>query len=203
MMLCAVPASAKDNEQSTGNAPPATGKKDLYEQKESTETFARVRLPLTPYSIPWLGLTMGIPPYFKVTLNAPTEDFDQKGLIWQMDKPVTEKSRASVELFRDLYDQKFFQLQDYLDDDDVTQLSGNGNEIKVTKSAIRVSGIKALSIDIVSKIQDKDAPYDVHYKFVLLRRAGHVFVWRLSANELDYAPLAPIFKQFIASIRFK
>ena len=163
---------------------------------------------ITPYPIAWLGLTMEIPPYFKVTLDAPKDDFDHKGLIWQMDKFVSEKSRASVELFRDLYDQKFFLLSDYLDDDDIAELSGkgveNGEEItKMTKSIIYVSGIRALSIDIINRIQNQDTPYEMHYTIILLKRAGHVFVWRMSVNEMDYLPLAPVFNQFISSIKFQ
>lgn len=154
-----------------------------------------------PYAIPWLGLTMGVPPYFTVTLNAPPRDIDQKGLIWRMEMP-TGKGAAVVELFYDLYDEQFFRLEDYLSGRDVLEnLTGGGEVRKIDKSAIRISGRKTLHLEIVKKIEDKSGVYDMRYRIVLLTLNGHVLIWRLSVNDLDYLAAAPAFNQFLKAIK--
>jgi len=160
------------------------------------------RTKATSCTIEQLGLTMRVPAGFDIVLEKTKQSADlSTGLIWMIEKKGMEQNHLTkIELLYDRNDEVQFNMEIYIKDTVTPDLIGNGQNMKLIRDNVLVSGKPAQSIDVVNQYIGTEGEYQLHIREVIFKKAHHIFRWRFTVNEFDINQLDPVFRRFLKAI---
>lgn len=165
------------------------------------------------YKIDKLGLTMEIPFNFSVVIEPKIQSGEiPEGLTWMVENRNMPLGHiATIELIYDKVDpllQKYLNLDDYIEDNVIPELTSNDENVKLVLENLSVSGIPAQLVEIVNQYRnpkgtDQGKAQLMHIHDVVLIKDNQIFMWKFTVNELDYPEMDSTFHKFLTTIRFQ